>query len=339
MLATGLLPQYHRPPFYFQYLPRNVQRKVMAAMDYGTLINLSCTSRYYHQTVRPLEMASYESKVEFVTHALRHFPQHNLARELSLYRHKNGCYFCFRILTADRFALELFRTCLPGAAIDFARSQRRFCIPCGLRHGFYFAGDVIKTIRGNFLELCQSTDTPSQPPSRSMPPKSNFRYPAPPVANDQLPPLQAPSNHVFPGPAGPHYRTAPYPYQDQQAVAQHQQATVSLPAGEPLRIDRLHDHLAPVQVQSFVSREHGPSGEPVEKIHFLAHVNQTPPGVPTGVIHLENYSHVPSGAQVGQSYPMPHIRKLYLIARLDNGELVNVFDPPSWGIDTDQHPP
>jgi hypothetical protein len=141
---------------------------ILSHMDYQSLILLSCTNRFFNQTVNPQEMADVSDKLQFVMRAAKDFAQHRPSEKTQDYHPGNfECYVCFRVRSPDCFDsyqaqfayvdhkgyVVTDRDARPG--LDTLVSLRRFCIDCGVRTGLHTPSECLTTKTGRDLWVCR----------------------------------------------------------------------------------------------------------------------------------------------------------------------------------------
>lgn len=153
---------------YLERLPMELQRMIIARLDYQALILLSSTNRFFNKTVDPQALAGEPDKLQFVMRAAKDFPQHRPSEKASEYHPGNfECYICFRVRSPEcfdalqaQFAYIDSHGCVvinrePSPKIDLLVPLRRFCIACGVRTGLHAPADSLTTKTGRELWVCR----------------------------------------------------------------------------------------------------------------------------------------------------------------------------------------
>jgi hypothetical protein len=157
----------------FERLPIGVRFEILTHLDYPSIISLSQVSRFLHQVIQPQMMSSLASKFAFVVGAekffKRHFPTQNPEGPGNF-----ACYICLRVRNPADFNEDqlptvyvddrgrIFRERDGSSGRKSARpvAPRRFCIECGVLHGFYLPGDRLVTkLRQELCVWDNFTDT------------------------------------------------------------------------------------------------------------------------------------------------------------------------------------
>ncbi|KAI1489773.1 hypothetical protein F5X96DRAFT_593389 [Biscogniauxia mediterranea] len=141
----------------FEALPKNVMDRICSYVPYEYLLLLRQTSHTIHTLVDPYQ-APYHTMIACVLRAERDFAQHRGKAP-----HNLGCYTCFRVLPAGRFASNQ-----PSQVIVQDRDRdrdrevvvnlRRYCVDCGLRVGYHGPGDFIVRPTGQKSWICRCGD-------------------------------------------------------------------------------------------------------------------------------------------------------------------------------------
>lgn len=122
--SKGFSPAMSREELHgLRTLPIEIQLNIAAYLDYGSLLALRRTNRHLREVVDRVGCSDAE-KSSFVR-AAEQYPRH--ANNL-------GCYCCYRVLPASKFADE--QTYGKGNWKTFSR----FCLECGVKMGRYSPG-------------------------------------------------------------------------------------------------------------------------------------------------------------------------------------------------------
>lgn len=112
-----------------QTLPLELQLNVAEHLDYGSLLALRRTNRHFHEFFGRLKHPELE-KSKFVR-AAEQYPRHV---------NNFGCYRCFRILPASKFARKQIKK---SYGKGNTKSFSRFCVECGVKKGIYSPGSRV----------------------------------------------------------------------------------------------------------------------------------------------------------------------------------------------------